>query len=125
MRCATCGRDNREGRKFCTQCGSSLAAKCPRCGAAIEAGENFCGECGAALATSSPPAAKRSHEPEIRMADVPAPENLEGEHKTVTALFADIRGSTELEQDLDPEDARAIIDPALKIMIDAAQRYGG
>ena len=59
------------------------------------------------------------------MADVPAPENLEGEHKTVTALFADIRGSTELEQDLDPEDARAIIDPALKIMIDAAQRYGG
>jgi class 3 adenylate cyclase/predicted ATPase len=52
-------------------------------------------------------------------------EGLEGERKTVTALFADIKGSTELEQDLDPEDARAIIDPALKIMIDAAHRYDG
>jgi class 3 adenylate cyclase len=30
----------------------------------------------------------------------------DGERKTVTALFADIKGSTELEQDLDPEEAR-------------------
>ena len=43
----------------------------------------------------------------------------EGERKTVTALFADIKGSTELMRDLDPEEARAIIDPALKLMIDA------
>jgi adenylate cyclase len=50
---------------------------------------------------------------------------LEGERKTVTALFADIKGSTELQQDLDPEEARVIIDPALKIMIDAARRYDG
>jgi len=49
----------------------------------------------------------------------------EGERKTITALFADIKGSTELEQDLDPEEARAIIDPALKFMIDAARRYEG
>jgi class 3 adenylate cyclase len=50
---------------------------------------------------------------------------LEGERKTVTALFADIKGSTELEQNLDPEEARSIIDPALKIMIDAARHYDG
>jgi class 3 adenylate cyclase len=49
----------------------------------------------------------------------------EGERKTVTALFADIKGSTELEQDLDPEEARAIIDSALKLMIDAVRRYDG
>jgi Adenylate and Guanylate cyclase catalytic domain len=49
----------------------------------------------------------------------------EGERKTVTALFADIKGSTELMRDLDPEDARAIIDPALRLMIDAAHRYDG
>jgi class 3 adenylate cyclase len=41
------------------------------------------------------------------------------------ALFADIKGSTELEQDLDPEEARAIVDPALKLMIDAVHRYDG
>jgi class 3 adenylate cyclase len=52
-------------------------------------------------------------------------EGLDGERKTVTALFADIKGSTELMEDLDPEDARAIIDPALKLMIDAAHRYDG
>jgi class 3 adenylate cyclase/tetratricopeptide (TPR) repeat protein len=50
---------------------------------------------------------------------------LDGERKTVTALFADIKGSTELEQDLDPEEARAIVDPALKLMIDAVRRYDG
>jgi class 3 adenylate cyclase len=43
----------------------------------------------------------------------------------VTALFADIKGSMELMEDLDPEDARAIIDPALKLMIEAVGRYGG
>ncbi len=50
---------------------------------------------------------------------------LDGERKTVSALFADIKGSTELEQDLDPEEARAIIDPALKLMIEAVRRYDG
>jgi class 3 adenylate cyclase len=34
---------------------------------------------------------------------------LDGERKTVTALFADIKGSTELQQDLDPEQARALL----------------
>jgi hypothetical protein len=38
---------------------------------------------------------------------------------TVTALFADIKGSMELMEHLDPEEARAIIDPALKLMIEA------
>ncbi len=37
----------------------------------------------------------------------------------------DIKGSMELMEDLDPEEARAIIDPALKLMIDAARRYDG
>jgi class 3 adenylate cyclase/tetratricopeptide (TPR) repeat protein len=50
---------------------------------------------------------------------------LDGERKTVTALFADIKGSTELMEDLDPEAARGIIDPALKLMIDAVRRYDG
>jgi class 3 adenylate cyclase len=36
-------------------------------------------------------------------------ENLEGERKTVTALFADLKGSTELEQNLDSEEARALV----------------
>ncbi|MBV8361720.1 MAG: adenylate/guanylate cyclase domain-containing protein, partial [Deltaproteobacteria bacterium] len=50
---------------------------------------------------------------------------IEGERKTVTALFADIKGSMELMEDLDPEEARAIVDPALKLMIEAVRHYGG
>jgi len=48
----------------------------------------------------------------------------DGERKTVTALFADIKGSTELMR-LDPEEARAIVDPVLQLMMAAVHRYGG
>src|SRR5712691_11604257 len=50
---------------------------------------------------------------------------LEGERKQVTVLFADLKGSTELIRDLDPEQARAILDPALHAMMDAVHRYEG
>ena len=48
----------------------------------------------------------------------------DGERKTITALFADLKGSTALIDGLDPEDARAIIDPALQLMMDAVHRMG-
>jgi class 3 adenylate cyclase len=49
----------------------------------------------------------------------------DGERKTITALFADMAGSTALIHDLDPEDARALIDPVLHLMMDAVHRYEG
>ena len=51
--------------------------------------------------------------------------SADGERKTITALFADLKGSTALIEGLDPEDARAIIDPALQLMMDAVHRYDG
>jgi hypothetical protein len=51
--------------------------------------------------------------------------NVDGERKTITALFADIKGSTDLIADLDPEEARAILDPTLQLMMDAVHRYEG
>src|SRR5215468_1040208 len=125
MRCSKCRTDNREGRKFCAECGETLASKCPRCGATNESREKFCGECGAALETSQSAAARKPNEPQIRIAETSPPENLEGERNTVTALFADIKGSMELIEDLDPEEARRLVDPALKLMMDAVHRYGG
>ncbi len=47
----------------------------------------------------------------------------DGERKTITALFADIKDSTALIEDLDPEEARQIIDPALQVMMNAVHRY--
>src|SRR5213592_2179225 len=54
--CSSCGQENREGRRFCAQCGGSLASACPSCGAANEPGERFCGECGKPLSADAPPA---------------------------------------------------------------------
>jgi class 3 adenylate cyclase len=51
--------------------------------------------------------------------------STDGERKTITALFADLKGSTALIEGLDPEEARAIIDPALQLMMDAVHRYEG
>src|SRR5215468_5851929 len=50
---------------------------------------------------------------------------LEGERKQVTVLFADLKGSTELIRDLDPEAARQLLDPVLERMMDAVHRYEG
>ncbi len=113
----------------CAKCRTALGLTCPNCSFDNPPGFDFCGQCAAALhggsaitkgkaTAAKPPAAVR-----FVAEDVSAV--LDGERKTVTALFADIKGSTELMEDLDPEDARAIIDPALKIMIDAAHRYDG
>jgi class 3 adenylate cyclase len=49
----------------------------------------------------------------------------DGERKTITALFADIQDSTALIEDLDPEAARRLIDPALQLMMNAVHRYEG
>jgi class 3 adenylate cyclase/tetratricopeptide (TPR) repeat protein len=50
---------------------------------------------------------------------------LEGERKLVTVLFADLKGSTELLADRDPEEARKLLDPVLEQMMDAVHRYEG
>jgi class 3 adenylate cyclase len=50
---------------------------------------------------------------------------LAGERKQVTVLFADLKGSTELIHDLDPEAAQTLLDPALQHMMDAVHRFEG
>jgi len=50
---------------------------------------------------------------------------LEGERKQVTVLFADLKDSTELIRGLDPEAAQQLLDPAIRIMMDAVHRFEG
>jgi hypothetical protein len=111
MRCAKCGAEDRYGAKFC-KCAAPIPAKCSSCGAAVQPGSKFCDECGTALNQSPRAKLIEPNDAAIRVADAPASENLEGERKTVTVLFADINGSMDLIEDLDPEDARAIVDSA-------------
>jgi class 3 adenylate cyclase/tetratricopeptide (TPR) repeat protein len=52
-------------------------------------------------------------------------EALEGERKQVTVLFADVVGSTQLIEGMDPELAAAQLSPALQAMMTAVHRYEG
>ncbi|MFZ0399043.1 MAG: adenylate/guanylate cyclase domain-containing protein, partial [Methyloceanibacter sp.] len=122
MRCVSCEAENPETAKFCSACGTALPISCTSCGQLNRAGSRFCNQCGSALAAKPtpppPPGIAVGHA--VDLGFIP-----EGERKLVTALFVDIINSTGLEQDLDPEEARAIIDPALGLMIDSVRRYDG
>lgn len=102
--------------------------QCVKCGAENRAGARFCDACGVAFAEASSeapgPSAAGAIQVRINLESA-GPELPEGERKTVTALFVDLKGSTELMEDLDPEEARAVIDPTLKLMIEAVHRYDG
>jgi ribosomal protein L40E len=88
MHCSKCGIENPVGKKFCGKCGARLAARCPKCGGENPPENTFCGECGTPLETAAVTTDRQSAPPPIRIADTPTPEHLEGERKTVTALFA-------------------------------------
>jgi len=119
MRCEKCNNDNPADASFCESCGSKLELTCPACKTALSPGARFCKKCETATgvttpaqtsATSkeSPGTSGKPADAPIRVADTPASENLAGERTTVTALVADIKGSTEMMEDLDPKQARAM-----------------
>ena len=148
MQCAKCGMSNRIGVKFCEECGARLSLACPSCGRPILRGKKFCGACGAPLTPSlahsqqstplPPPALLHPHPPQssqqspldytpVHLADRILSEKtaLEGERKIVTVLFTDIRGSMDIMESLDPEEAIQLVDPCLQLMMRAVHRFEG
>ena len=131
MQCPHCQTENRVGRRFCAECGALFALPCVSCGFTNEPGEKFCGGCGTPLGAASRPLEPRETSPQSYTLDYLAEKirsskpALEGERKQVTVLFADIKDSTELIRDLDPEAAQQLLDPALRHMMDAAHRFEG
>src|SRR6266851_355864 len=130
MLCAKCGVDNPVAKRFCGDCGAPLANRCGQCAAENPPEKKFCGDRGRVLGKDVAAKGGTTSSSEATSGVRIAPEwqtseAIEGERKTVTALFADIRGSSELMEELDPEEARAIIDPALKHMIEAVRCCDG
>jgi class 3 adenylate cyclase/tetratricopeptide (TPR) repeat protein len=122
--------DNPASKTFGGDCGALLANRCPKCGVDNPPAKRFCGDCGAVLSASSavpwlPAASGSGPESPVTAELIGTSTSADGERKTITALFADLKDSTELIRELDPEGARAIIDPALKIMVDAVRQYDG
>jgi len=108
MKCPRCQAENREGARFCRECGATFGTVCSSCGAKLEAGSKFCDGCGAPLvATPAPaPGSSRFVSPESytpkHLAEkiLTSKAALEGERKQVTVLFADLKGSMELLADM-------------------------
>ena len=94
MMCPKCQFENRNGAKFCKECGVNLEETCLECGTIHQLGSKFCDECGYKL------------DLEIET-DKPTP-SREGARKYVTVLFSDLSGYTAMSEKLDPEEVKDI-----------------
>ncbi len=85
----------------------------------------FCHACGQP-AEALPEREPRSYTPK-HLADkiLQSKSALEGERKQVTVLFADVKGSTELAEGLDPEEWHVILDRFFQILTDGVHRFEG
>src|SRR3989442_1762969 len=116
MRCAGCGTETEAGRKFCGECGESLALACLSCGTPNPPAVKFCGECGTAL-TAGNGQQTSSVEPDLQ-----APES---ERRLVSVLFADLVGFTTLSESRDPEEVRELLSRYFDTSRQLIGRYGG
>jgi class 3 adenylate cyclase/tetratricopeptide (TPR) repeat protein len=111
MICANCGTENESGRKFCKECGTSLAVACTNCGSSNTPDAKFCGNCGTRLGDAA-----------IGAAAQPVPP---AERRLVTVLFADLVGFTTLSEGRDPEDTRELLSRYFELARDVITRHGG
>ena len=84
--------------------------------------------CGLSLDTDGPAAARHTRllsAAPTSLVEKMRSAKLTGERKPVTALFADVVGSTTLAEQMDPEDWTQIINEAFDLMSKAVFRYEG
>src|SRR5208282_1737249 len=125
MKCPKCQAENQSDSAFCEECGAPLEAACPSCGAGNRPTAKFCRKCRAPLSVT-PAAAPtpRAYTPK-HLADkiLQSKSALEGERKQVTVLFADVKGSMELAEQLDPEAWSQIMNRFFQILSEGAERF--
>ena len=108
MLCRTCKAENKEGARFCRECGAALALACPSCGAPHDRQQAFCDQCGTALDAATPR---------------PSPSGPELRHASV--LFVDLVGYTPLSETHDVEDVRDLLGRYFELTRTIVDRYGG
>ncbi|MGD9081778.1 MAG: zinc ribbon domain-containing protein, partial [Desulfobacterales bacterium] len=137
MKCPKCQFENREGAKFCNECGSKFELTCPECGVTNRPGSKFCDECGSKLSLPAEQAPKDlSFDEKLTKIQKYLPKGLtekilsqrdriEGERKQVTVMFCDMQGFTPLSEMLGIEEAYSIIDQVYEILIHKVHDYEG
>jgi class 3 adenylate cyclase/tetratricopeptide (TPR) repeat protein len=119
MRCAGCGAGNPAGKKFCSQCGTSLAMRCPKCGGENAPDSRFCGDCGKALPERTRSVTEDQTPGEIGGSPV------QGERRHLTVLFCDLVNPTGIAANLDPEEWREIASQYQRAASEAVRRFRG
>ena len=125
--CPACRHTNPPDAKFCQQCGRPIHRSCAACHTEIAPDAKFCHRCGQptrSAASRSP--ANRAYTPKHLAEKILTSRSaLEGERKQVTVLFADIKGSMQLAEQVDPEDWHAILDEFFQILAAGIHRFEG
>src|SRR5215467_4931747 len=128
MKCSGCGHENRDVAKFCEECAAPLGRKCARCGAELRPVAKFCDECALPVASAPPPRAAdpRSYTPRHLAEKILTSRSaLAGERKRVTVLFADVKGSMDLAEQLDPEDWHRVMERFFQLLAEGVHRFEG
>jgi class 3 adenylate cyclase len=130
MRCGSCQQDHPAGARFCSACGTRLAAACAACGVDLPEGARFCPACGRALEPlPGPPAAGRAPETytprHLAERILTSRAALQGERKPVTVLFCDLVGSTALAARLGPDAMHALLNRFFETALAEIHRYEG
>ena len=111
MECPSCQFENREGAKFCKECGANLEIACSGCGTIYELGSKFCDECG--FKVGQDPVSEKQ-EP-----------RTDGERKHATVLFSDLSGYTAMFEQLDPEEVKEITSHIFDDVSKIISKYDG
>ena len=137
MKCPQCQFGNREGAKFCKECGAKLDLTCFQCGNILPPDSKFCDECGSQLIPPSSCAPKDlSLNEKLTKIQKYLPKGLtdkilsqkdriEGERKLVTVMFCDMAGYTPLSEQIGPEEVYSIMDEIYEILIHKVHDYEG
>ncbi len=132
MICPNCSTVNPENARYCISCGQPLPRICSVCGAVNPPNARFCNQCGSPLDTvpaptdDHPAQLNGNHSSGVVLANATTPvEETTEQRRVVTVLFADLASSTALAEDLDPEDARALLADFFGTMAREIHRHGG
>ena len=110
--CPKCGTANRQGSKFCNECGSPLPAtglRCPTCGALNPVGNVYCDRCNTRLippGPSQPPEGEKPQRPApikgISLPSVPLEETARDRFSELQDFAAEAGGKGVAEEEIGP-----------------------
>jgi len=137
MKCPKCQHENRDEAKFCEDCGTKLILACPNCGKQLREGAKFCDECGAKISDTDSqtliiPKLEDMHAqlqnliPDaLAQKYLSATQQLTGENRPITALFADISGFTPLSATKSSEAIFQLVQDCFKQLVSVVAKYEG